>query len=404
MSFNNTIAGQSNRLLNFSGETEISFKFLQKKYSEDTANFYKYLKFSNKRFQAKHSRLNIKENHKHGFDKKILQVSIEEIKLLLENISTIQRFLSLLEGLNDEETVTILCLEQEYDVLKELFLDCLSNYDKFVDLRATEATVVDDTDAGTKKNKSLDYLKPNHTPDLYRQPDCENQDFVSCTDNKEQTDVDQLFTPVTSGYQTKYPNKVTSKSLSDNTTFYELDRSSLVQPHIEKIEDDLLVEVNKESVNLLSNNVYNSLSYLESIDRTGEKKVHTPVDIENLIFSNGLAGKLLDEFFTPGQEDTTGSNVEPQPETLDGSSFVEYLQENETNLHEYRAVVDKIKSNLIITNVNEKENTEELNSSVALASNITVDDYVNSSVCYSPELPIVQPTDTPPPSNVGSLL
>ena len=79
MSLSNTIAGQSNRLLNFSGETEISFKFLQKKYSEDTANFYKYLKFSNKRFQAKHSRLNIKENHKHGFDKKILQVSIEEI-------------------------------------------------------------------------------------------------------------------------------------------------------------------------------------------------------------------------------------------------------------------------------------------------------------------------------------
>ncbi len=108
MSFINTIAGQSNRLLNFSGETEISFKFLQKNYNEDTANFYKYLKFSNKRFQAKHSRLNIKENHMEGFDKISLQVSIEEIKLLIVNISTIQRFLSLLEGQNDEETETIL--------------------------------------------------------------------------------------------------------------------------------------------------------------------------------------------------------------------------------------------------------------------------------------------------------
>ena len=204
--------------------------------------------------------------------------------MLLENISTIQRFLSLLEGLNDEETETILWIEQEYDVLKELFLNCLNNYDKFVDLRATEATVVDDTDAGTKKNKSLENLKPNHTHDLARQIDCENQDFISCTDNKEQTDVDQLFTPVTSGYQTKYPNKVSSKSLSDNTTFYELDRSSLVQPQIEEIEDDLLVEDNVE-------------------------------------------GESLDEYLTSSQEEETGRNVEPNTEVVENVSLVNDVQE-----------------------------------------------------------------------------
>ena len=54
----------SKELLNYTGVCEIDFEFLQKKYDENSENFYKYLNFSIKRFQAKRERLNLKENRK----------------------------------------------------------------------------------------------------------------------------------------------------------------------------------------------------------------------------------------------------------------------------------------------------------------------------------------------------
>ena len=72
--------------------------------------------------------------------------------------------------------------------------------------------------------------------------------------------------------------------MSDNTTFYELDRSSLVQPQIEEIEDDLLVEDNVE-------------------------------------------GESLDEYLTSSQEEETGRNVEPNTEVVENVSLVNDVQE-----------------------------------------------------------------------------
>ena len=245
----------SKELLNYTGVCEIDFEFLQKKYDENSENFYKYLNFSIKRFQAKRERLNLKENE--ILDKKTLFVRKGELMMLIDNIATQQRFVGLLEGLaNDEEQNNILRLEEEYHALKGLYLITLNGYDELVKKMAEEAEEAEeaideeDTDNGTKKEEyNLENLLPMGTPNFAKQSDRNNsetysQSFVPRLEDQKELDLsNQASTPLRNGNTVRFSDVVASKVLSDySTTIEDEETWRFVEPQTNMIEEISLVE------------------------------------------------------------------------------------------------------------------------------------------------------------------
>ena len=391
----NTTAGQSQRLLKFLGVPEISYDFLQKIFNESSVKFYKYLNFNVKKFKAKTAiyEIQIQET----LDNESLLVYIEELRILVKNITTIQRFLSLLKEQNE-----ILCFKQEYAVLKQLFLACLNDYyKKFVNPTAEEATVVEDTVEDTKTNENLDHLKPNITHKFRRLPDSEIQGFVSSGEVKERTQV-RSIEPVICFDQRKYQYSLPSKSLSDVTTSYDSDRSSIVETHTEYFEHRLQVEGNQEE------------------------------DCEDENFSDAVLCNMLSENSTPVVDEETKSYVDLQTEIVDQSlpvtevrvpvklikvsiidtnvddsvEVIEVQSNNYSTINfDWNTVMYSVgKSFYISKNVGERylitsESNDVIESSESEVSKNTVDEYSKICICYIPNLPQVQPTDTPPPSS-----
>ena len=392
----NATAGQSQRLLKFLGVPEISYDFLQKMYGESSVKFYKYLDFNVKKFKAKTAiyEIQIQET----LDNESLLVYIEELRILVKNITTIQRFLSLLKEQNE-----ILCFQQEYAVLKQLFLACLNDYyDKFVNPTAEEATVVEDTVEDTKTNENLDHLKPNITHKFRRLPDSEIQGFVSSGEVKERTQV-RSIEPVICFDQRKYQYSLPSKSLSDVTTSYDSDRSSIVETHTEYFEHRLQVEGNQEE------------------------------DCEDENFSDAVLCSMLSETSTPVVDEETKSYVDLQTKIVDQSlpvtevrvpvklikvsiidtnvdDLIEVIEVQSNNYStinfDWNTVMYSVgKSFYISKNVGERylitsESNDVIKSSESEVSKNTVDEYSKICICYIPNLPKVQPTDTPPPSSL----
>ena len=294
----NLSLNSSKELLNYTGVPEIDFDFLQKKYNDDSKRFYRYIDFSLKKSKAKQDIYANEDNNDLDIDS--LLVMKGELMITIDNLATQQRFLELIEGIdNDEEQDTIyqlLCnefpplkialmttLKKYNQKLKELSAEKESKDDKRIDDKKIDDKKIDD-----KKNEDLNIILPMNTPNFARQSESipnldedvetflgtrrrsetfthsntfRQPEFESRA-NQDNLIVNQESTPVRSNV--RFSDVVTSRVLSDHSTEISSDDSwKFVEPITDKIEELSLIEDLQEICAIVAKKITNDLKDIE---------------------------------------------------------------------------------------------------------------------------------------------